>query len=232
MIVVLDTNALVWAFEGSKSLGRRAEQAIDDAVTGGTAHVSAISFWELALKIRKKKFGLSRSILDWRSEVLRLGVREFPVDGRIGIEANELPNIHDDPVQKMTAVGLRLDMLAAERTDLAAAIRLGTAAFPESGQKRLVLMTDGNENAGDAMAAILAAKPLGVTVDVVPMGVSRANSLSWRFSRHGRTRCASGSPPSGARPFAPRGSWPPWRRIPMSRVCSPRRSHTKSRGTW
>ena len=50
MIVVLDTNALVWAFEGSKSLGRRAEQAIDDAVTGGTAHVSAISFWELALK--------------------------------------------------------------------------------------------------------------------------------------------------------------------------------------
>jgi PAS domain S-box-containing protein len=28
-------------------------------------------------------------------------------------------NIHDDPVQKMTAVGLRLDMLAAERPDLA-----------------------------------------------------------------------------------------------------------------
>ena len=109
MIVVLDTNALVWAFEGSKSLGRRAEQAIDDAVTGGTAHVSAISFWELALKIRKKKFGLSRSILDWRSEVLRLGVREFPVDGRIGIEANELPNIHDDPADRLImATALRL----------------------------------------------------------------------------------------------------------------------------
>ena len=41
--------------------------------------------------------------------------------------------------------------------DLAAAIRLGTAAFPESGQKRLVLMTDGNENMGDALNAALAA---------------------------------------------------------------------------
>src|SRR5436190_10312394 len=65
-----------------------------------------------------------------------------------------------------------------ERTDLAAAIRLGTAAFPETGQKRLVLLTDGNENVGDAMSAVLAAKPLGVTVDVLPMGVSRANDVS------------------------------------------------------
>ena len=33
------------------------------------------------------------------------------------------------------------------------AIRLATAAFPETGQKRLVLMSDGNENVGDAMSA-------------------------------------------------------------------------------
>ena len=39
---------------------------------------------------------------------------------------------------------------------------LGTAAFPENGQKRLVVMTDGNENMGDAMAAVLAGKRLGV----------------------------------------------------------------------
>jgi Ca-activated chloride channel homolog len=65
-----------------------------------------------------------------------------------------------------------------DRTDIAAAIRLATAAFPETGQKRLVLMSDGNENVGDAMSAVLAAKQLGVTVDVVPMGVVRANDVS------------------------------------------------------
>jgi uncharacterized membrane protein len=85
------------------------------------------------------------------------------------IEAS--PNAAVD-LQKIQAV------VGTERTDLAAAIRLGTAAFPENGQKRLVIMTDGNENVGDAMAAVLAAKPLGVTVDVVPMGVSRANDVS------------------------------------------------------
>src|SRR5205814_9822620 len=75
-------------------------------------------------------------------------------------------------LQKIQAV------VGTERTDLAAAIRLGTAAFPESGQKRLVLLTDGNENVGDAMGAVLAAKLLGVTVDVLPMGVARGNDVS------------------------------------------------------
>ena len=67
MSVVFDTNALVWAFEGDKALGRRAEHVIDQAVLDGAAHVSAISFWELALTIRKGKFGLVRPIADWRA---------------------------------------------------------------------------------------------------------------------------------------------------------------------
>src|SRR5882724_1555189 len=81
------------------------------------------------------------------------------------------PNAAVD-VQKIEAV------VGTERTDLAAAIRLGTAAFPETGQKRLVLLTDGNENVGDAMSAVLAAKNLGVTLDVLPLGVTRANDVS------------------------------------------------------
>jgi len=90
-----------------------------------------------------------------------------------GSEASieSFPNAAVD-LQKIQAV------VGTERTDLAAAIRLGTAAFPENGQKRLVLLTDGNENAGDAMGAVLAAKPLGVTVDVVPLGVERPNDVS------------------------------------------------------
>jgi len=40
------------------------------------------------------------------------------------------------------------------------------------------VMSDGNENLGDAMAAVLAARPLGVTVDVIPLGVERGNDVS------------------------------------------------------
>lgn len=97
----------------------------------------------------------------------KAGVVVFGSDASIEL----LPNAALD-VQKIQAV------VGTERTDLAAAIRLGTAAFPETGQKRLVVLTDGNENVGDAMAAVLAAKPLGVSVYTVPLGVSRARDIS------------------------------------------------------
>ena len=71
-----------------------------------------------------------------------------------------------------------LSVVGSERTDIASALRLGTAAFPEHGQKRLVLLSDGNENLGDAMASLLAARPLGITLDVIPLGVSRKNDVS------------------------------------------------------
>lgn len=85
------------------------------------------------------------------------------------IESSPLPKVD---LQKVQAV------VGTDRTDLAAAIRLATAAFPETGQKRMVLLTDGNENVGDALGAVLAAQHLGVSVDIVPMGVSRANDVS------------------------------------------------------
>jgi uncharacterized membrane protein len=69
-------------------------------------------------------------------------------------------------------------VVGTERTDLGAAIRLGTAGFPETGQKRLVLVSDGNENIGEAMSALVAAKSLGVSLDVLPVGAMRANDLS------------------------------------------------------
>src|SRR5436309_8708798 len=97
----------------------------------------------------------------------KAGVLVFGADAALETAANEKID-----VQKITAV------VGAERTDIAAAIRLGTAAFPETGQKRLVLLSDGNENIGDAEAALLAAKPLGVTIDVVPLGVERGNDVS------------------------------------------------------
>jgi len=103
---------------------------------------------------------------DRKERVDRAGVIVFGTDASI----DRLPN-----------VAIKLDKIEAvvdtERTDLAAAIRLGTAAFPERGQKRLVIMSDGNENIGEAMSAVLAAKPLGVTVDVFPMGATRGNDV-------------------------------------------------------
>ena len=83
------------------------------------------------------------------------------------------PNAQVDLRQIQAVVGV-------DRTDIASAIRLGTAAFPETGQKRLVLLSDGNENVGDAFSALTAARPLGVTLDVVPLGANRGSDVSVR----------------------------------------------------
>ena len=52
-------------------------------------------------------------------------------------------------------------------TDIAAAVRLATAIFPAGTQQRLILLSDGNDTAGQAEPAIRTAVERGVRVDVV-----------------------------------------------------------------
>src|SRR5688572_19066121 len=97
----------------------------------------------------------------------KAGVLVFGTDAGLEFSPNPVVDL-----QKIQAV------VGTERTDIAGAIRLATAAFPETGQKRIVLISDGNENIGDAIGAVTAAKPLNVTIDVVPVGASRGQDVS------------------------------------------------------
>ena len=58
-------------------------------------------------------------------------------------------------------------------TDLAGAMRLAMAAFPEGVQKRVVLLSDGNENRGNALVEAQNAKANGIVVDILPLEYSR-----------------------------------------------------------
>src|SRR5579862_3955197 len=55
-------------------------------------------------------------------------------------------------------------------TDLEAAMQLALSTFPEDGVRRMLLISDGNETRGNAMAAALRARGLGVSVFTVPSG--------------------------------------------------------------
>jgi uncharacterized membrane protein len=99
----------------------------------------------------------------------QLGLLVFGTEA--ALEATASPSLDLKDTKILAVVG-------SDRTDIAGAIRLGTAAFPENGQKRLVLLSDGNENLGDAMAAVLQARSLGVALDVIPLGAERGHDLS------------------------------------------------------
>ncbi|MBL9138258.1 MAG: VWA domain-containing protein [Verrucomicrobiales bacterium] len=102
-----------------------------------------------------------------KKSVDRGGVVVFGADAAIESAAN--PVVDLPRVQAVVGTG---------GSDLAGALRLATAAFPETGQRRVVLFSDGNQTLGDGVQAVLAARPLGVTVDVVPLGSERGNGVS------------------------------------------------------
>lgn len=54
-------------------------------------------------------------------------------------------------------------------TDIGEALQLALASFPANAQKRLVLVTDGNENTGNALPEVRAARDRGVEIIPVPL---------------------------------------------------------------
>lgn len=67
------------------------------------------------------------------------------------------------------------------QTNIQDAVQLGLALLPAERQRRLVLLSDGGENSGDARAAARLAAAQGAPIDVVPIGGS-ADGLDAQIS--------------------------------------------------
>lgn len=115
--VLLDTHALIWLTAHPERLGRRALRLAEKAQASGDLHVSAISFWEIAMLVRRAAIRLSTSPDQWRTEVIRLGIQEACIDGRIAIHSTQLMDFHPDPADRMivaTALDLAATLITAD----------------------------------------------------------------------------------------------------------------------
>jgi uncharacterized membrane protein len=56
-----------------------------------------------------------------------------------------------------------------DHTDLGAALKLAQGAFPADTMKRIVIISDGNENRGEALRQAVAAKANGIAIDALPI---------------------------------------------------------------
>ena len=100
-MILLDTHVIIWFRSGDRRLGPHARREIDGALQGGGAAVSAISFWEVGMRVQKGRLNLSLDLDVWRRRQLEQGLVEIPVDGEIAARAGLLPDVRGDPADRL-----------------------------------------------------------------------------------------------------------------------------------
>ena len=99
--MLLDTHVLLWHERGDRRLGRRARGEIERSWLEDDVAVSAISFWEVGMQIRKDRLGFDLDLDAWRNGLLDQGLVEIPVDGGIAARAGLLQDMHGDPADRL-----------------------------------------------------------------------------------------------------------------------------------
>ena len=109
---------------------------------------------------------LRKSALDYATEASKTR-RKTDLAGAIVF--GRTPSVETPPSpSELNLLGIE-SLIDPEYTDLGAALKLALGIFPEDTARRIVVISDGNENRGNALEQALAARDLGVQVDVVPL---------------------------------------------------------------
>lgn len=117
--------------------------------------------WSIPAAHRREMIDyVNAAIGEQRLQADRVGVIVFGQDAAI-----EIPPIDDD-------VRMARDVespLNPEFTNLAGALKLAQASFPEDAAKRIVVVSDGNENIGNVLQQAEGLRHAGIGIDVVPV---------------------------------------------------------------
>lgn len=104
-MIVLDTHVWVWMASDPKRLSRPAAGAIQKAKR---IALSAISLWEIAMLVRKKRIELDRGLLEWVEAALETtNVEILPLSPAVAAVGSEL-NLHGDPGDRIIAASALL----------------------------------------------------------------------------------------------------------------------------
>ena len=113
--MILDTCALLWLASGDKKLSRFALKKINEA---SVVYVSAMSGFEVAIKVTKGKLKLPHPPRPWFEKVVEHhGLTILPLDLNVCMAAAELPRIHDDPCDRFIIAAARLHDLTVVTVD-------------------------------------------------------------------------------------------------------------------
>jgi PIN domain nuclease of toxin-antitoxin system len=115
--VVLDTSALLFWTLAPDQLSVRARAAIDAAAPFGWL-ASAISLWEISLKVQRKQLSLGVSFSEYVQRLQLVdGLVLAPVDVRTWLRTLELEWAHRDPADRVIVATAELQSLPLVTSD-------------------------------------------------------------------------------------------------------------------
>jgi PIN domain nuclease of toxin-antitoxin system len=117
--ILLDTHVWIWYVNGSEELGKTIQKTITTALYNNSAHLSAISLWEIGMLEKKQRITLEMPCLEWINKSIELThMRILPITPAIAIESCNLPGkFHDDSADRMITATARVEGLTLVTRD-------------------------------------------------------------------------------------------------------------------
>jgi len=108
-VIILDTHVWVWWVHGNPQLPETHCVYIQQAESHGLG-ISAISCWEIAKLVERKRLSLPCSVGDWLNQALHYpGIRLLELTPRIAVESTQLPGeFHRDPADQIIVATARV----------------------------------------------------------------------------------------------------------------------------
>ena len=99
MKYLLDTHMILWSALDVKKLSRKAKIILENP--DNVLYFSPISLWEISIKHAKHPEQMPITSERAKDLALKMGLIELPVRSRHGVDIANLPEIHNDPFDRM-----------------------------------------------------------------------------------------------------------------------------------
>jgi PIN domain nuclease of toxin-antitoxin system len=116
VILLLDTHSLLWYYFGDPKFSATARAAILDPQN--ETLVSAVNFWEIAIKLSTGKLTLTESFDDFIQHAIHdNGFKTIPIEPRHAAELIGMPYHHRDPFDRMLIAQAKVEGLSVVSRD-------------------------------------------------------------------------------------------------------------------
>jgi PIN domain nuclease of toxin-antitoxin system len=115
-MLLLDTQALLWWYEGNRKLGTRARRAIERG--DSIVHVSTASVWEIATKAAIGNLRMREPLREWLPRTVDEGnfaVLDVELEHTLAVV--DLPRRHADPFDRLLIAQAQLEELTIVTSD-------------------------------------------------------------------------------------------------------------------